>query len=229
MATPADIVAQTAQQKGIDPYLALATAIQESKLNPQAVGDNGTSFGLFQLHQGGELGNLTADQAFDPQTNANVALSEFANMKASNPSLSGGAWAAASQRPANPTAYANSVQDIYGQLIAIHNQNSNLGYGDVVSQYLGQPASHAGGFGDTYGQNGQGLNPFSNVAEQMFGPNNIFNPDSQFAKGLQGFMTEIFLPGLWTRVFAGILGIAAIGFGVYFIIKSAEKAQEADS
>jgi hypothetical protein len=33
-----------------------------------------TSFGLYQLHQGGELGELTPEEAFDPTTNADVAL-----------------------------------------------------------------------------------------------------------------------------------------------------------
>jgi len=71
-----------ATRMGVAPELALATAGWESthslKLNPFAKGDNGTSFGLFQLHQGGELGNLTPKQAYDVGINTRRALSEFA-------------------------------------------------------------------------------------------------------------------------------------------------------
>lgn len=47
----------------------------ESGFNPNAVGDQGTSFGLFQLHKGGQLpAGMTAQQAFDPATNASIAM-----------------------------------------------------------------------------------------------------------------------------------------------------------
>jgi hypothetical protein len=63
---------------------ALASMLVESKGNPAAVGDHNTSFGLFQLHQGGELtealknGLLNNKQeAFDPAKNVHVALAYF--------------------------------------------------------------------------------------------------------------------------------------------------------
>jgi hypothetical protein len=100
---------------GVDPRLALATAQQESGLDPTSVGDDGTSFGLFQLHQGGELGDLTQAQAFDPTTNAETALSVFANVEQANPDITDpGTIAALAQRPQNPTAYAASIDAIYG-------------------------------------------------------------------------------------------------------------------
>lgn len=98
------------------PNLAVATAIAESSLNPTAVGDNGTSYGLFQLHQGGELGNLSASQAFNPVTNSTTALSTMSQVAAANPGASAGQIAAAAQRPANPSAYASEVQFYYDQL-----------------------------------------------------------------------------------------------------------------
>lgn len=110
----AQTVAGVAESLGVDPRLALADAQQESGLDPTAVGDQGTSFGLFQLHQGGELGNLTASQAFNPQTNATVALSEFAAVEQANPGITDpGTIAALAERPANPGAYAASVDAIY--------------------------------------------------------------------------------------------------------------------
>ena len=51
----------------------------ESGFNPTNIGDNGTSFGLFQLHQGGQLGNLTESQAMDPTTNAKTAMPSIAS------------------------------------------------------------------------------------------------------------------------------------------------------
>lgn len=93
-----------------DPTLAVATALQESGLDPQAVGDQGTSFGLFQLHRGGELGSLTPTEAFDPRTNAAVALQTFERTEAKYGTFNDpGALAAASQRPADRVGYAQAV------------------------------------------------------------------------------------------------------------------------
>jgi hypothetical protein len=47
----------------------------ESGFNPTAIGDNGTSFGLFQLHYGGQApANISADALFNPVINAQYAL-----------------------------------------------------------------------------------------------------------------------------------------------------------
>ena len=107
----------------VDPRLALAYILNESGGNPYAIGDQGTSFGLAQLHQGGELGSLTPGQAFNPVTNLDVSLSEVQGIEQSRPGLTDpGAIAAAAQRPANQQAYAATVDAIYqslgGQTIA---------------------------------------------------------------------------------------------------------------
>jgi hypothetical protein len=75
-------IAAIALEFGVDPRLAVATAMRESGLNPFAKGDfdkkgRATSFGPFQLHEGGELGNLTPKQAYDVGINTRTALSEF--------------------------------------------------------------------------------------------------------------------------------------------------------
>lgn len=106
-------ITSVAQQLGVDPNLALATAYKESGFNPTAVGDKGSSFGLFQLHRGGELGSLTQQQAFDPSTNARTALSVLANIRGIG---SPGDVAAAAQRPADPAAYAKVVNGYYAAL-----------------------------------------------------------------------------------------------------------------
>ncbi|MFN8613456.1 MAG: transglycosylase SLT domain-containing protein [Vulcanimicrobiota bacterium] len=103
----ARIVAEVARQKGVDPVTAVACMLVESGGSNAATGDNGTSFGLFQLHRGGELGNMSEAEARDPRRNAEVALSVFAANKGkySDP----GQLAAASQRPADREGYARKV------------------------------------------------------------------------------------------------------------------------
>jgi hypothetical protein len=107
------VILDVSHSLGVDPYLAIATAQQESALNPRAVGDHGTSFGLFQLHEGGELGDLTEEQAFNPRTNATVALTEVAKVADAHPEWSPGHVAAAAQRPADQVDYANAVNHRY--------------------------------------------------------------------------------------------------------------------
>lgn len=107
--TVVSTVMRTAEGLGIDPNLALAMMMTESKGDPRAVGDNGSSYGLFQLHQGGELGNLSPTQAFDPATNARVALTQLARVLQANPNIDPGQAAAMAQRPADRTGYASTV------------------------------------------------------------------------------------------------------------------------
>lgn len=115
------VILQVSDVKGVEPYLALATATAESNLDPHAKGDyvNGqpTSFGLYQLHRGGELGNLTPEQAYDPRTNAEVALTEIARVAHLHPHWSPGTIAAAAQRPLHQAAYAARVDRIYHDMV----------------------------------------------------------------------------------------------------------------
>jgi cell wall-associated NlpC family hydrolase len=70
-------VVRAAREAGIPEQnipLAVSFALEESGGNARAVGDQGSSYGLFQLHKGGALGNLTPQQAFDPYTNAGVVM-----------------------------------------------------------------------------------------------------------------------------------------------------------
>lgn len=50
-----NLIRQIAPKYGADPRLMIAVAKVESGLNPHAVGDGGTSFNLFQAHEGGAL------------------------------------------------------------------------------------------------------------------------------------------------------------------------------
>jgi hypothetical protein len=117
----ARIIANTARRLGVSPVLAIATAWQESGLRNMATGDNGTSFGLFQLHQGGMLGSHSAAWARDPRNNAGTAIRSLASYGRST-GLHGGRLAAASQRPADPTGYAAAVQAGLANARAIFHQ-----------------------------------------------------------------------------------------------------------
>lgn len=107
-----DIITKVAKSLGLPPELALAIAYHESGLNPYAVGDNGTSFGLYQLHEGGELGSHTAAWAHDVYNNALTALTVVKKVYDQNPSADWGQIAAQAQRPQDPASYAASIDSI---------------------------------------------------------------------------------------------------------------------
>lgn len=99
----------------------------ESQAPPGAVP---TSFGLYQLHDnvftdnyqqgvsGGELGTLTTSQAENATTNADTALSELAAVSAQYPNASPGQIAALAGKPADPQAYAATINATYNQIAA---------------------------------------------------------------------------------------------------------------
>lgn len=102
--------------------LAEATAVQESGLNPYAENLNPPteeSFGVYQDNILGGLGSPYASnpgQLFNPNVSAQVSLSHMLSTFKANPSASPGVIAAESQRPANPSAYAASVNNLYGSI-----------------------------------------------------------------------------------------------------------------
>lgn len=112
------IIIDEAQKAGVDPALALAMAQQESGLNPNAVGDQGHSVGLFQLHDQG-MGAGMGNDRYDPRINAQKALQSLAQTIRDNPGIADvGQLAAMSQRPADPNLYAQSINALYGPIKA---------------------------------------------------------------------------------------------------------------
>lgn len=128
-------IMRAAQRAGSDPYTLAATAIVESGLNPNAVGDNGTSFGLFQMHAGGAGGRTVADakRYLDPRASIQNRAGAFRGG-------SGGAWAASVQRPANQAAYAQKVDQVIQQL-----KNGNINLPNVPAGGGGGGAAPSGG------------------------------------------------------------------------------------
>lgn len=99
--------AQTAEL--VDTSVATSAVETGGSFNPSIVGDQGTSFGLFQLHQGGELGSNTEAWADNPVNNATRAIGTIADTMASEPNVTPGQIAANAQRPADQTGYARDV------------------------------------------------------------------------------------------------------------------------
>lgn len=73
VASTTELIALTAIKYGIDPKLALLVSWKESHWNTSAVGDYGTSFGMWQIHNPKAKG-LTVNQAEDPVFSTNWAM-----------------------------------------------------------------------------------------------------------------------------------------------------------
>ena len=108
----ASLIRQMAREKGYSSTIGdalVGIAHHESGHNPRALGDGGTSYGLFQLHRnGGALGNMTDAQArkyWDPRENTAFALRAIAPHVNNRMSLEQAVDAISRkfERPANPS------------------------------------------------------------------------------------------------------------------------------
>lgn len=74
----ASAILDNAEKNGIRTSLAFALALEESRFQPNALNDNGDSIdrGLFQLNSK-SFPNLTAEEVFDPETNARYGLAHL--------------------------------------------------------------------------------------------------------------------------------------------------------
>lgn len=123
------VIDQYANVYKIPGQLAKAIAWLESTFNPNAAGDwidasgrpvpantpgaHPRSIGLFQLNrEGGQGAGLSLSELVDPRFNANIALKNLAATPHGESSAGWGAWAAASQRPADPAAYAARINQL---------------------------------------------------------------------------------------------------------------------
>lgn len=76
----ARIIAEECRVAGLPPSLILAAIVNayaESRLDADAMGDNGKSVGLFQLHESGGGRGMTVAQRKDPRLNTRRILSEY--------------------------------------------------------------------------------------------------------------------------------------------------------
>lgn len=67
-------------EQDIPSWIPLSIAFHESKFDPTTVGDDGTSFGLFQLHRGGLAPDYLKDEDLkNIETNTKIAISNMKN------------------------------------------------------------------------------------------------------------------------------------------------------
>lgn len=74
------LIRQGSRQRGLDPAAVLAVAMVEGGLRRGAIGDQGTSFGTFQLHQGGALPRGRGLNWADSRAGINFALDRIAGV-----------------------------------------------------------------------------------------------------------------------------------------------------
>lgn len=214
------VIYDTALQHHVSPDLAVATALTESGLNPRAVGDNGTSFGLYQLHRGGELGSLSPSQAYDPATNANVALGVFEQTQSKYHFSDPGALAAASQRPADRVGYARKVDANIQEADAIlRAYGLPTPQGSLLDPALVPPSTYTNPAGVAQQQGGaQNASLTSSVGGAFnwltHGVTSIISPVTaplDFFKTVFVLLTD---PRFWIRVLLVVGGFVVIVIGI---------------
>ena len=179
-------IAQAAKDTGVPLPLALAIAYQESRLDPNAKGDyeggDPTSFGLYQLHIGGELTSAGIEpyQAADPYLNAKIALSHVAEVMRAHPDWDWATIAVTAQGADNTNGnYTNSIAKYLDQ-IQTGAANTELGW---ANQVLQNPS--VGGLGSLQNQ----LGGQSSVPQPF--PSNYFqSPSLSFGEQWSGETEE---------------------------------------
>lgn len=83
-------IVRYANQVNLPPELIGAICYQESGFNPEAIGDNGHSVGLMQLHDQGAGAGLTTAQRMDIETNLRVGTTYLKHVVVATESLEGG-------------------------------------------------------------------------------------------------------------------------------------------
>ncbi len=137
--TAVQYIAAGAQRRGLDPAAVLAVATAEGSFSG-AVGDNGTSFGPFQLHIGGALPSGIPDPKTWANTPAGIdyALDKIAGVAKGLSGLS--AITSIVSRFEHPAAPGPEIQRASGQYVPIHR---SITAGDWASVSGG----HGGGVG----------------------------------------------------------------------------------
>lgn len=132
-----------AKKYNLDPWAMMAVAHAESGLDPNSVGDGGTSFGYHQLHIGGVLGNMSIEQGKqyrDPRKNLEMTARLMAKAGASG--LTGqkaiDAMVRNFERPANPSGEVQRALAFYNS-----NNKGSLPVGGIDAGFSPTAASAA--------------------------------------------------------------------------------------
>jgi len=182
---PAELayIQERARTMGRDPRAVLAVAATEGGSLPAHVGDNGTSFGPWQLHAGGALpaavwqkGAAYAKDWADSPAGIDYALAGIAKVaKGQTGQEAIGSIVSRFERPADQAAEITKAVSIYNE-----GGSPSTGGGSIVSDVTGAASGAAGA---VTGAVGDVLHPFRSIEDAF-----AFVTSWRFAEALRGFI-----------------------------------------
>lgn len=125
------MIVRVAKEEGVDPAIMLAIAQQESGFNPNAVGDGGKSFGLFQIYSSA---HPDYKGGTDPEANARYATRLFKGLlNQNNGSVNRALWAYnAGQGNVNKGIFPSSTKQYINNIATLTPQFRQAGISDVA-------------------------------------------------------------------------------------------------
>lgn len=125
------MIVRIAKEEGVDPAIMLAIAQQESGFNPNAVGDGGKSFGLFQIYSSA---HPDYKGGTDPEANTRYATRLFKGLLSqNNGSVNRALWAYnAGQGNVNRGVLPSSTRQYINNIAALTPQFRQAGISDVA-------------------------------------------------------------------------------------------------
>lgn len=125
------MIVRIAKEEGVDPAIMLAIAQQESGFNPNAVGDGGKSFGLFQIYSSA---HPDYKGGTDPEANTRYATRLFKGLlNQNNGSVNRALWAYnAGQGNVNRGVLPSSTKQYINNIAALTPQFRQAGISDVA-------------------------------------------------------------------------------------------------
>lgn len=125
------MIVRIAKEEGVDPAIMLAIAQQESGFNPNAVGDGGKSFGLFQIYSSA---HPDYKGGTDPEANTRYATRLFKGLlNQNNGSVNRALWAYnAGQGNVNRGILPSSTEQYINNIAALAPQFRQAGISDVA-------------------------------------------------------------------------------------------------
>jgi hypothetical protein len=148
-ATPLQVIRDYAPKVGLDPAAVIAYALTQGGTSWGAVGDNGSSFGPFQMHIGGAAGNRSPAEAAS-WANSPQGLVDGMNMMAhagatgkSGPEAAAFIVGPSFGRGANPTSDMAKARAAYPQAASLLKQYPGTG-GDATFVSGAAPPGTAG-------------------------------------------------------------------------------------
>lgn len=147
------MIVRIAKEEGVDPAIMLSIAQQESGFNPNAVGDGGKSFGLFQIYSSA---HPDYKGGTDPEANTRYATRLFKGLlNQNNGSVNRALWAYnAGQGNVNRGVLPSSTKQYINNIAALTPQFRQVGTSDVtpVSQQNREIIQSMGPSTQTQGQ-----------------------------------------------------------------------------